>query len=456
MYRNMLIEMENQCVIIRSVPPLSCGVNLKGVSHFLSLDTCISLTSSLMLYNVSTLASTSDICLFFPSLHIHHHHSFTNTFLFSLYTCLHIRHLLVLSFSTHPPSSLFYPHIPLLIIYMSTHQTSACSFLLYTSTIITLLPTHSSSHYIHVYTSDICLFFPSLHIHHHHSFTNTFLFSLYTCLHIRHLLVLSFSTHPPSSLFYPHIPLLIIYMSTHQTSACSFLLYTSTIITLLPTHSSSHYIHVYTSDICLFFPSLHIHHHHSFTNTFLFSLYTCLHIRHLLVLSFSTHPPSSLFYPHIPLLIIYMSTHQTSACSFLLYTSTIITLLPTHSSSHYIHVYTSDICLFFPSLHIHHHHSFTNTFLFSLYTCLHIRHLLVLSFSTHPPSSLFYPHIPLLIIYMSTHQTSACSFLLYTSTIITLLPTHSSSHYIHAVSILGLENCQSFFPHNCPCTYGVP
>ena len=25
-----------------------------------------------------------------------------------------------------------------------------------------------------------------------------------------------------------------------------------------------------------------------------------------------------------------------------------------------------------------------------------------------------------------------------------------------AVSILGFENCQSFFPYNCPCTYGVP
>ena len=24
------------------------------------------------------------------------------------------------------------------------------------------------------------------------------------------------------------------------------------------------------------------------------------------------------------------------------------------------------------------------------------------------------------------------------------------------VSILGFENCQSFFPYNCPCTYGVP
>ena len=26
---------------------------------------------------------------------------------------------------------------------------------------------------------------------------------------------------------------------------------------------------------------------------------------------------------------------------------------------------------------------------------------------------------------------------------------------IYAVSILGFENCQSFFSHNCPCTYGV-
>ena len=25
-----------------------------------------------------------------------------------------------------------------------------------------------------------------------------------------------------------------------------------------------------------------------------------------------------------------------------------------------------------------------------------------------------------------------------------------------AVSILGFENCQSFFSYNCPCTYGVP
>ena len=26
----------------------------------------------------------------------------------------------------------------------------------------------------------------------------------------------------------------------------------------------------------------------------------------------------------------------------------------------------------------------------------------------------------------------------------------------NAVSILGFENCQSFFSHKCPCTYGVP
>ena len=30
------------------------------------------------------------------------------------------------------------------------------------------------------------------------------------------------------------------------------------------------------------------------------------------------------------------------------------------------------------------------------------------------------------------------------------------TQHLAAVSILGFENCQSFFPYNCPCTYGVP
>ena len=32
----------------------------------------------------------------------------------------------------------------------------------------------------------------------------------------------------------------------------------------------------------------------------------------------------------------------------------------------------------------------------------------------------------------------------------------SSVIRLSAVSILGFENCQSFFSYNCPCTYGVP
>ena len=30
------------------------------------------------------------------------------------------------------------------------------------------------------------------------------------------------------------------------------------------------------------------------------------------------------------------------------------------------------------------------------------------------------------------------------------------THEWSPVSILGFENCQSFFSYNCPCTYGVP
>ena len=33
---------------------------------------------------------------------------------------------------------------------------------------------------------------------------------------------------------------------------------------------------------------------------------------------------------------------------------------------------------------------------------------------------------------------------------------HALHRYYASVSILGFENCQSFFSYNCPCTYGVP
>ena len=37
-----------------------------------------------------------------------------------------------------------------------------------------------------------------------------------------------------------------------------------------------------------------------------------------------------------------------------------------------------------------------------------------------------------------------------------LFDGHATGNHQCAVSILGFENCQSFFSYNCPCTYGVP
>ena len=38
----------------------------------------------------------------------------------------------------------------------------------------------------------------------------------------------------------------------------------------------------------------------------------------------------------------------------------------------------------------------------------------------------------------------------------TALPSHYFGTHCQSVSILGFENCQSFFSYNCPCMYDVP